>query len=324
MKKYQRLYAEGLLSTKTYNRIARLRAAPVFSLHQELRVTLYLGITGLSTGLGMLVYQHLDQLSHELIVAAVTALTAACLGYAFSTQPSFRRIQIHSTGFLADTVLLLGCLSLLSLLAYLHFRYTLFGTHTGLATFIPAVILFYLAYRFDHQGILGLAITNLALWMGIGLDPQVFLGMKPLLQSPLVWTAFLLGSLLWLIAYTSRRQDLKAHFSTVYQHFSTHISFGTLFSAYLSSAANTTPFRGLYLLLVIILALCIYRYAFKDCSFYLILIQLSYAYTASSLLYRDGLKWIDPGNHPYLLICWYLVSAPMLARHIYRLNQKIK
>jgi hypothetical protein len=66
-----------------------------------------------------------------------------------------------------DYILLLGCLLLLILIAYLQFQYNVFGNRYGLATFIPMVLLFISAYYFDHIGVLTMAITNLAAWAGI-------------------------------------------------------------------------------------------------------------------------------------------------------------
>jgi len=51
---------------------------------------------------------------------------------------------------------------LASFIGYLQYQYSAFGTHYGMATLIPMLALFLIAYYFDHLGILSLAIANLA------------------------------------------------------------------------------------------------------------------------------------------------------------------
>jgi len=51
-----------------------------FSLFAELRTALYLGVTLLSTGLGLLMYENLDTLGHQVVVAIIAVLTAGCFG----------------------------------------------------------------------------------------------------------------------------------------------------------------------------------------------------------------------------------------------------
>lgn len=321
MKNYQKLYAAGLISAETLDRVIRLRAKPAFSLHREIRMLLYAGILMLSTGLGILIYQNLDSIGHQVILALITAITAGCFWYTFKNQPPYQSEKPDSSDVAADYILLLGCLSLLSLLAYLQFQYELFGTRYGLATFIPAVILFFMAYRFDHQGVLGMAITNLALWMGVSVSPQVLFGPTRINESPLIWTYILLAILLIAAAYLSEWFRIKSHFKFIYLHFGSHILQLSLLTAWFAYPGS---YNWIYLLLMIFSAALLYKNAKREHSFYLLLVQLLYAYIAASILYMDWLKWINLNNDPYLFVLWYIISPVLLARHIYHLHKNLR
>jgi hypothetical protein len=59
-----------------------------------------------------------------------------------------------------DYILLLGCLTFITLVGYSQVQFTIFGQRFGLAVFIPMIVLFFSAYYFDHLGVLSMAITN--------------------------------------------------------------------------------------------------------------------------------------------------------------------
>ena len=84
------LQARGLLPPEQAAAIAADERRRPFSLHYELRALLYLGITLLAGGLGVLVYQNIDTIGHEIIIAAVALLMAACFGYAARHRVALR------------------------------------------------------------------------------------------------------------------------------------------------------------------------------------------------------------------------------------------
>jgi len=60
-----------------------------------LQVLLYIGVTLLSVGLGMLIYQNIG---HGVVVASMAGLTAAYLGYAAWHWPTFTQGVAPSPG----------------------------------------------------------------------------------------------------------------------------------------------------------------------------------------------------------------------------------
>ncbi len=117
------LQARGLLPPTQAAALADYERQRPFSLYYELRALLYLGVTLLSGGLGVLVYQNIEHVGHGVVVAGMAALTAACLGYAARHRPAFTWGQAPSPGLLPEYLLLLGCLLFLALEGYLQAQY---------------------------------------------------------------------------------------------------------------------------------------------------------------------------------------------------------
>ncbi|WP_187318490.1 DUF2157 domain-containing protein [Hymenobacter citatus] len=76
------LRARNILSEAQAAALRDYERTRPFSVHYELRTLLYLGIVLLAGGLGILLYQHLDDISHGAIVAALVLCMAGSFGYA--------------------------------------------------------------------------------------------------------------------------------------------------------------------------------------------------------------------------------------------------
>ena len=63
------LEQKGLISSEQNALISEYERTKPFSLNYELRTFLYLGITMLTGGLGVLIYQNIDSIGHGVIVA---------------------------------------------------------------------------------------------------------------------------------------------------------------------------------------------------------------------------------------------------------------
>ena len=161
------LQAAGLLPPAQAATIAEAERTRPFSLHYELRALLYLGSTLLAGGLGVLVYENRDSLGHSVITALIAGAMLACFAYAARYRPAFSRGQAPRPRVAAGYLLLLGCLLFLVLEGYVQVQYGVFGTRYGLATLLPAGLFLTLAYRYDHQGVLGLGLTALGAWVGV-------------------------------------------------------------------------------------------------------------------------------------------------------------
>jgi hypothetical protein len=210
------LLDRGIISPEQSSLIEVYETEKPFSVHWELRSILYLGILLFTSGLGVIIYQNIDTIGHQVIIGLIALLTIGCFVYAFRTRHAFSWNEVESTNKLNDYALLLGCTAFLILEGYLQFQYNVFGTKYGLAVFVPTVIFFFCAYIFDHRGVLSLAITGLASWLGLTIAPLSLLSGNDFTDSRLVITAIVLGAALIIIGWMTWRKDLKSHFSFAY------------------------------------------------------------------------------------------------------------
>lgn len=187
-----------------------------FSIHWELRSVLYIGILLFTSGLGVIIYQNIDTIGHQVIIALIALLTAGCFYYCFQKKQPFSWQEVKNPDKLGDYILLLGCTAFLILEGYLQFQYKAFGTKYGLAVFIPTIVFFFCAYYFDHRGILSMAITGLASWLGLTIAPLSLLSGNDFTDIKLVVTALVLGFILITIGWLTNERDIKKHFSFTY------------------------------------------------------------------------------------------------------------
>ncbi|NVO31436.1 DUF2157 domain-containing protein [Hymenobacter lapidiphilus] len=290
-----------------------------FSLHYEIRTLLYLGITLLSGGLGVLIYEHLDELGHGVVVAVVALLTAACFAYAARHRPPFSWGLVAGSSLLADYLLLLGCLLFLVLEGYLQAQYALFGTRYGLALALPAGLFFYLAYRFDHRGVLSMAITALAAWVGLSVEPLAVFK-NEFLTGSVSRAAIAVGALLLLGGWLSETRHRKVHFAYTYLLLGGNLLLGTA-----TAAMFTEVLQPLALLVILILAVSagLFWYGRRVHSHLFLLLGATYGYVAltyglAQLLSATGLNIVLALGLYYFIgstvaAVWFLTHLKRLA-----------
>jgi hypothetical protein len=275
---FKKLHDEGLLSTSSLERIHKSESSKLFNVFWEIRMLLYAGVLLLATGVGIIIYKNIDTIGHQVILASIALLCTACFYYCIKRKLPFSATRVDAPNSYFDYILLLGCLTFLTLIAYLQTQYTLFGQAYGLATFIPMLVLFFCAYYFDHLGILSLAITNLAAWMGIAITPLRILDSNNFANGEIIFAGITLGTFLTLAAHFSEVRRIKSHFSFTYLNFGINIF-------YISILAGMFYFDRLFLLWLVPLAvldLFFYRKARSLSSFYIALLVVLYSYIGLS------------------------------------------
>lgn len=268
-----KLKSSEIINEEAHQRIVEYQSTKLFSLNFELRTLLYCGILLLTTGLGLLVYENIDTIGHNVILAVIALLCAGCFVYCFRFKQPFTSKKAESPNAFFDYILLAGCLLFLTLEGYLQFQYTVFGTRFGLATVIPAILFFAVAYFFDHKGILSMAITALCAWVGITVTPLDMLSHNDFSGERFIYSAILLGMLLMAVAFFSDQRDFKKHFCFTYLNFASNMLFIAVLSGIFSS-----PLHFLYLMALTALVYYFVRYARKEKSFYFLLIAVVYGY----------------------------------------------
>jgi len=319
---FSKLHEEGILSEGSLQKVKSREAGKLFSVHWEIKTLLYLGVLLLSGGLGILVYKNIDSIGHQFILLFLALTCGGCFYYCIKKKDPFSTTKVASPNVAFDYLLLLGCLSLLTFIGYLQFQYNVFGNRYGLASFIPMLILFFTAYYFDHLGVLSMAITNLAAWLGITVTPLEILKQNDFDSGIIIVTALLLGTLLIAAATFTAKRKIKAHFEFTYNNFGMHI-------LYISCLAAMFYFNNeFYLLFLLLMGIAAYFYmkALRDKSFYILLVTILYAYIGiSSVVLKliDELGSYDLGPI-YLGILYFIASAIGMIIFLTRTNKKLK
>jgi hypothetical protein len=280
---YEQLNAEGHISDESFQKINDRRLHPLISVHWEIKTILYLGITLLTGGIGVLVYKNIDTIGHQIILAFIALVSACCLGYCFKHKKPFSTGRVHPPSTFFDYVLLLGTLALLIFVGYLQFQYNVFGSNYGLATAIPMLALFYIAYTFDHIGILNMGIANLAIWMGVTATPTHLLAYGTFNSQSIIFTYLGFGLLLLAAAWATQKYLFKKHFKFSYEHYGIHAACIALLAGYFFN--YDIRFSILWLLGAIALSLVLYFDSLKEKSFYFALLSVLYGYIAVSCLF---------------------------------------
>ena len=306
------LLSGGWISKEQYEQIDVWNREGPFTLHWELRSLLYAGVLLLTSGLGIIIYKNIDTIGHTAIIAAIAAACGICFWYCIKHRQPYSNFKITYDNPWFDYILLLGCLLFLALEGYLQFRYEIFGTRYGLATLIPALVFFFLAYRFDHLGVLSMAITALASYAGITVSPGFLLG-NSLSESSLIYTGVILSVLLIAGGFFMKERDIKKHFTFTYYNFGFNLYFISMLAALF-----TLEIPFLYFGLLLLGCALLIRYAIREQSFYLLLMPVIYGYIGVTwLIFHLGLDSIL-GLYYFVFSCaaviWFFLNFKKILR----------
>ncbi|PLK45033.1 DUF2157 domain-containing protein [Emticicia sp. TH156] len=287
-----------------------------FSIHWELRTFLYAGIVLLGAGLGTVIYFNIDSIGHTVLISLIVAALLGCLWYAFRYRKPFSWNEVPTGDKLDDFALLAACVLFLTLEGYLQYQYNIFGTRYGLVTFLPAVLFFFLAYRFDHRGVLSMAITAFSSWVGVNIAPIKLWQQKNFSTVDLTNISILLGVVLIAAGFIAGYKKLKAHFAFTYLIFGSNIAF-------VAGLAGLIQFdtKFLYILLITLLSAGSIWYGRKMQSFVFLLMGVLYGYVAFTyfIFYRD---WAQ-GLSFTIYTLYYLGSAVGIVLFLINIKQII-
>jgi len=213
------LLEKGLITQEQFQKIEPVISGKIVSVFYELRTLLYLGVMLFTTGAGILIYQNIGSIGHVISIIALTILMLVCFWYVYKHEAGYSHGSVSPPTPYYDYVLLLGCLLFISIQGYLQFQYGALDDNLGLSTLITAVLFFYFAYRFDHAGVLSLAITALASFWSISVSPQKWYSGQFFSGSNLYNTAIIFSIVVGGIAFFLDKKDIKKHFTFTYFNF---------------------------------------------------------------------------------------------------------
>jgi hypothetical protein len=217
------LHAEGVIGDAAASHaLARDRRA-VFSLHYELRATLYAGVLLVMAGLGLILARNLERIGPLAIVLAVALVAAACSVPAVRAKLAGRALTVAG-----EYLLLLAALLGSADLAYAERQFTLLGPLWSWHLLLLAVVHAAIAYAFSSPLVLAASLTALAGWFGVGGtlgDALHFSYSTPALGTRALACAAVIAA--W--RYADRRARRGTPFSDVFDHFAANLAFwGTI------------------------------------------------------------------------------------------------
>jgi hypothetical protein len=217
------LHAEGTIDDATASRALALDRGEVFSLHPELRATMYAGVLLVMSGVGIILARNLDRIGPLAIVLAIAIAAVAFAVPAVRAKLAGRPLTVA-----ADYLLLLAALLVSADLAYAERQFTLLGPLWSWHLLLLAMFHAAIAYAFASPLVLAASLTALAGWFGVGGtlgDVFLFSDSTPALGARALACAAVIAA--W--RYADRRAQPDTQFSDVFDHFAANLAFwGTI------------------------------------------------------------------------------------------------
>jgi len=222
-----RLRAGNVLSGEQAALFDRVARRLLVSLRFEIRALLYVGVLLLTSGVGLLVKEHHQEIGPWAIALAIGLAAAACLVWVSRVATPFSWGEVPSPTVAFDYVLLLGLLLFASDLAYIEVQFTLLGANWAHHLLVVGLVYLAAAYLWDSRTILGLALTTLAAWRGVSISLASAWKSQP---DDLRENALVLGVLYVAAAALSVWLGRKAHFEAVFANAGLLLVLGALVS----------------------------------------------------------------------------------------------
>ena len=245
----------------------------IFSLYYELRALLSVGVLLFSTGVGILVYVNIETIGHQIVILLLTILMGWCFWYSHNIRIPYAPVETPSPSPAYDYVVMLGCLLFTTIIGYLQYQYGVFGDRWEISALVSAIMFFALAYYFDHRGVLSLAITGLASWLGLTVSPVQLLKDGVFSEHELILSGLGLGATLVFSGAILDGRGIKRHFTFTYYHFGAHLLFISCLGGLMLQYADMV-----YLPLLGVLVTVGVWYAKREQSFLALLLAIIYGY----------------------------------------------
>jgi Predicted membrane protein (DUF2157) len=279
---FRLLFQEAILSEEQFKTLTEEEKTRPMSIHWEVRIFLLLGISFLCGGLGTLVYKNIDTIGHQAIIALIALALGVCGWFVWQKRQPFRMHEAQKEQPLADNILLLGCSLFLIFEGYLQYQYQIFGTRYGLATLIPALLFTVCAYRFDHIGVLTMALTAFTSWAGLAVTPlSIFQENAFNNEVTLMHTGIIVGMVFIGVGLLLNQSRIKPHFTFSYLSF----GFNLVCMAALYGAFSVTKLP--YCLLSLGMCALAILYARREHSYFFLLAGVVYGYIAFTTLISE-------------------------------------
>ena len=216
---YGELRAAGVIDDAAAAQGIAAERGTIFSVSEELRVSLYAAVAAITTGVGIFLKANLHRIGPSSLIVALALAAAAC--YATAVRSRLRRETRSAAG---EYVLLLGALLVSADLGYAESQFHWLDSHWSL----HLLILFFLhavtAYVLNSRLVLSVSITLLAAWFGIeGNFVKSFALGYALSEAGI--RAVLCGSVIFVWREIDRRLSATRLFQETFEHFAANLGF---------------------------------------------------------------------------------------------------
>ncbi len=228
---HQKLHEDGILTKNQFDYLEKIDAHQIVSVYFELRSLLYIGVLLLTTGIGLIIYMNMGQIAHLALISVMIILEGFVFWYIHKHALPYANIEQKSPTPYFDYALLFGALLVISIFSYILIQYDLLESFIEWSSLISAIIFFFLAFRYDHRGVLALGITAFSAFWGLSVSPVEWTQFDFIDMGALHHTGIGIGLLLFLTGTALKFKNIKTHFAFTFQNFGLILFFISITSA---------------------------------------------------------------------------------------------
>jgi len=228
---HKTLFEQGILHQEQFEYLEKIKTKQLFSVHFELRSLLYIGVLLLTTGIGFIIYLNMGQVAHLALIAVMLLLESAVFWYIQKHALPYSNTEQKPPTPYFDYVLLFGALLVISIFTYVLIQYDLVESLLEWSSLFTAILFFYLAFRYDHRGVLALAITAFAAFWGLSVSPVSWTQNEFMEVTRLYNTGIIVGLALVGTGVVLEYKNIKKHFVFTFQNFGLILFFISILNA---------------------------------------------------------------------------------------------
>jgi len=296
-----RLVRDGVLTPEQALLPLRSARAGLVSFRFELRTLLWLGVTLIVAGAGLLVKQNLDRIGPATIAVALGLAAACCLAWVARAALPFSWKEQPSPNLAFDYVLLLGAALVAADLAFIEVRFTPLGSNWPWHLLLTAALFSLLAIRWDSRVVWSLALSTFAAWRGVAMGTLATAAIGRWQPAVVRVNAIACGALFVFGGYLLVRFRRKPHFEPVGTHMGWLLVLGGLASGMVDPQQQT--WWAAWDLVLLAVAGTMSWLALRARRFWLFAMGLLGAYAALSRFVVDSVSGTTGRQ------LWFLVSS---------------
>ena len=309
LKLLQKMFDEKNLSATQLVTLQEIHSGKIFSVHQELRFFLYIGILLIITGAGLTVKQYFANMGDVAIISALTLCFIAAFSYCFIKGFSFSTDEVATPNIAFDYVLFFGCAFFAMDIAYMEAQFHPLGDSWKIYLLISFALFILLAYRFDNRLVLSMALSTLAAWFGFTLS-EYRLSFEIYYRE----YAIIYGILVLLLGILLYRLEIKQHFFDIYLNFAVHF-------LCLALIAGVTRHKilSLYFPALIVACIVLAFYSLKVRKFSYMLYAVIYGYIGISIVVVDDIL-----SKTSLIFIYFILTSLLVIASIFIISRQFK